>query len=67
MTMSRAKRSKLVAEMPDPNLPYEEQQKLALLKILELGQRNIEEGKTVPLSVTMKRLRARLRQRRHAK
>jgi len=56
-----------MAEMPDPNLPYEEQQKLALLKILELGQRNIEEGKTVPLSVAMKRLRARLRQRRHAK
>jgi hypothetical protein len=67
MTMSGDKRSKLLAEMPDPNLPYEEQQKLALLKILELGQRNIEEGKTVPLSVAMKRFRARLRQRRHAK
>jgi hypothetical protein len=57
----------LLAEMPDPNLPYEEQERLALLKILELGQRNFEEGKTVPLSVAMKRFRARLRQRRHEK
>jgi hypothetical protein len=31
----------------------------ALLKILELGERNIREGKTVPASEAMKRLRLR--------
>ena len=47
-------------EVPDPALPVEEQERLALLKILELAERNIEDGKTVPLAVAMKRFRARI-------
>jgi hypothetical protein len=35
---------------------------LALLKILELGERNIQEGKVVPASVAMARFRQRLKQ-----
>ena len=33
---------------------------LVLLRILELGERNIQEGKTVPLAEAMRRLRQRL-------
>ena len=36
---------------------------LALLRILELGERNIKEGKTLPLADAMRRLRERLRKR----
>ena len=37
---------------------YEEMQEtLALLKILALGNKQIEEGKTVPVATTIKRLR----------
>jgi hypothetical protein len=60
--MSKIKRGKPKIVMPDATLSEEEQERLALLRILELGERNIEEGKTVPVSVAMRRLRARLRQ-----
>jgi hypothetical protein len=60
--MSKFKRSKPKIGMPDATLPKEEQERLALLSILELGERSIEEGKTVPVSVAMKRIRDRIRQ-----
>ncbi len=47
--------------MPDFTLSEEVRKTHALLKILELAQRNIDEGKTVPLAVAMKRFRAKLR------
>lgn len=60
--MGKTKRRRQKIEVPDPALPLEEQERLALLKILELAERNIEDGKTVPLAVAMKRLRARIRE-----
>jgi len=51
----------------DGTLSREEQERLALLMILHLGERNIAEGKYVPLAVAMTRVRARLRQRRPKK
>jgi len=47
----------------DGSLSKEEEERLALLMILHLGEREIAEGKYVPLAVAMKRLRARLRER----
>ncbi|MGD9883125.1 MAG: type II toxin-antitoxin system Phd/YefM family antitoxin [Reyranella sp.] len=43
------------------------QETLALLKILALGDRNIAEGKTVPLVEAMRRVRERLRARQSEK
>lgn len=37
---------------------------LVLLRILELGERDIKKGKTVPLAEAMRRLRQRLAKRR---
>lgn len=37
------------------------QQTLTLLKILALGERNIKEGKTVPLATAMRRVRERVK------
>jgi hypothetical protein len=65
--MSKIKRGKPKIVMPDAKLSEEEQERLAFLRILELAERNIEEGKTVPVSVAMRRLRARLRQLRKRK
>ena len=38
------------------------QETLALLKILAMGERQIKEGKTVPVEEAMKRVRARTRE-----
>jgi hypothetical protein len=51
----------------DGTLSKEEQERLALLMILHLGERQIAEGKYVPAAVAMKRFRARLRERRAKK
>ena len=49
-------------------ISYEKtQETLALLKILALGERNIAEGKTVPLAEAMRRVRERLRARQPGK
>jgi len=47
----------------DGTLSKAEQERRALLMILHLGERQIAEGKYLPLAVAMKRLRARLRER----
>jgi hypothetical protein len=47
----------------DGTLSKEEQERMALLIILHLGERQIAEGKFVPASEAFKRVRARLRQR----
>ena len=65
--MNKIKRGKPKIVMPDGTLPEEEQERLAFLRILELAERDIEERKTVPVSVAMRRLRARLRQLRKRK
>ena len=59
--MSKIKHTRAMIVVPDFTLSQEVHETLAFLKILELSERNIEEGKTVPLSVAMRRLRARLR------
>ena len=46
----------------DGTLLKEEQEKIALLIILHLGERQIAEGKYVPSAVAMKRFRARLKE-----
>ena len=51
----------------DGTISSEEEERLALLMILHLGEREIAEGKYVPLAIAMKRLRARLRKRRAKK
>lgn len=43
------------------------QETLALLKILALGERNIAEGKTVPVAEAMRRVRERIRARQTGK
>ena len=44
---------------------YEEiQETLAMLKILALGEQQIKEGKTVPVSVAMRRFRERIQRTR---
>ena len=43
------------------------QETLALLKILALGERNIAEGKTVPVAEAMRRVRERIRARQPGK
>ena len=43
------------------------QETLALLKILALGERNIAEGKTVPVADAMRRVRERIRARQTGK
>jgi len=42
------------------------QETLALLKILALSERNIKEGKTVPLATAMRRIRERMKRERAA-
>ena len=48
----------------DGTLSKAEEERMALLIILHLAERNIAEGKVVPIDVAMKRIRGRLRQRR---
>lgn len=61
MTKMKTPAAKVI--LGDGTLSEEERERLALLIILHLGDRQIAEGKTVPLAVAMKRLRARLRRR----
>jgi hypothetical protein len=53
-------------EHPETSDSYAEAQTQALLKILELGERNIRQGNTVPAAEVMERLRERLRLRANA-
>jgi hypothetical protein len=52
-----------MARRSEPLDNYAKAEAEALLKILELGERNIQEGKTVPAAEAMKRVRERLRLR----
>ena len=61
MTKTKPPAPKII--IGDGTLSKEEEERLALLMILHLGDRQIAEGKYVPLPVAMKRLRARLRER----
>ena len=61
MTKTKTPAAKII--IGDGTLSYEEEEKLALLMILHLGDRQIAEGKYVPWAVAMKRLRARLAKR----
>jgi hypothetical protein len=63
LIMSKAKSCVPKVIIGDGTLSKAEQERLALLMILHLGERQIAEGKYVPLPVAMKRLRARLRER----
>jgi hypothetical protein len=65
--MSKTKATSAKIIIGDGTLSYEEEERLALLLILHLGERNIAEGKVVPLAVAMKRVRDRLRHRRGKK
>jgi len=51
----------------DGTLSKAEEEAMALLIILHLGERQIAEGKFAPAEVAMKRIRARLRRRRAKK
>lgn len=51
----------------DGTLSKEEQERMALLMILHLGERQFAEGKFVPAAEAFKRVRARLRRRRTKK
>ena len=51
----------------DGTLSKAEEEKMALLIILHLGERQIAEGKSIPLDVAMKRIRGRMRRRHRAK
>jgi hypothetical protein len=51
----------------DGTLSKEEQERMALLIILHLGERQFAEGKLVPVGEAFKRVRARLRRRRMKK
>ena len=63
--MNKRKRAAKVIPATAPS--KDEEERLALLMILHLADRNIAEGKTAPLAVVMKRVRARLRQRKTRK
>jgi hypothetical protein len=65
MCKTKATSAKII--IGDGTLSYEEEERFALLMILHLGDRNIAEGKVVPLAVAMKRLRARIRKHRKNK
>jgi hypothetical protein len=62
--MSKTKTPVAKVILGDGTLSKDEEERLALLMILHLADRNIAEGKTTPLAVVMKRVRARLRRRR---
>ena len=61
--MSKTKTPAAKVILGDGTLSKDEEERLALLMILHLADRNIAWGKTTPLAVVMKRVRARLRQR----
>jgi hypothetical protein len=61
--MAKTKPSAPKIIIGDGTLSREEEERLALLMILHLGEREIAEGKYMPVAVAMKRLRARLRER----
>ena len=61
MTKTKTPAAKII--IGDGTLSYEEEERLALLMILHLAERQIAEGKYVPAAVAMKRLRARLKAR----
>jgi hypothetical protein len=65
--MSKTKTPAAKVIIGDGALSKEEEERIALLMILHLADRNIVEGKTAPLAVVMKRVRARLRQRKTKK
>jgi hypothetical protein len=65
--MSKTKTPAAKVILGDGTLSKDEEERLALLMILHLADRNIAEGKTTPLAVVMKRVRARLRQRKTRK
>jgi hypothetical protein len=60
--MSKTKTPVAKVILGDGTLSKAEEERLALLMILHLADRNITEGKTTPLAAVMKRVRARLRQ-----
>ena len=70
--MAKSKQGKAKSTGPkiiigDGTLSKAEEEKMALLIILHLGERQIAEGNFVPLDVAMKRIRARMRRRCRAK
>jgi prevent-host-death family protein len=65
MIITRRGEAKLVLQ---DIVSYERtEQTMALLKILALGERQIKEGKTVPLAKAMRRVRERLERNRAAR
>ena len=67
--MPKRKQAKMKTQNPkiiigDGTLSKVEENRMALLIILRLGERNIAEGKVLPLDVAMKRIRGRLRRQR---
>jgi len=65
--MNKTKTPAAKVILGDGTLSKDEEERLALLMILHLADRTIAEGKTAPLAVVMKRVRARLRQRKTRK
>jgi hypothetical protein len=65
--MSKTKTPVAKVILGNGTLSKDEEERLGLLMILHLADRNIAEGKTAPLAVVMKRVRARLRQRKTKK
>jgi uracil-DNA glycosylase len=65
--MSKTKTPAAKVILGDGTLSKDEEERVALLMILHLADRNIAEGKTTPLAEVMKRVRARLRQRKTRK
>jgi hypothetical protein len=61
--MRKAKTAPPKVIIGDGTLSKEEEERMALLIILHLGERQVAEGKVVPASEAFKRVRARLRQR----
>jgi hypothetical protein len=51
----------------DGTLSKKEEEAMALMLILQFGEREIAEGKYVPVAVAMKRVRARIRRNRRPK
>jgi len=56
---SRLNHGEAKAVMQDVATYEQDQETLALLKILALGRRQVEEGKTVPAAAAFRRLRER--------
>ena len=57
--MKHSTRGKAKAVLEDVAAHGQDQETLALLKILALGRREVEEGRTVPAAVAFRRLRER--------